>query len=989
MAIAPWFSDASLAEGEKLSGKAVVMLLRHSSGVVFPESNVTATIIFKSSTTTTQGFAVKSAFCSCCGAAQKRPYCGHLAAAALVALVPLQERDGQPYPAPLLFAETMWYSLATHLFHHYNERPGQLVQNSDDTFSFNIGSGDDEKDLSITLPDRYELLFTSLHKKLRGGGELSDAVVNLHSDQQRLTSTVTEQALNNQGSFSMGQRQAASLMFLMMGLLATKLADGDIVFSDESGSFYLSSLGSASQYGFRLRLVSGTKSEVVLHALAGKLPNLVLLADEVFEFTKIRINDDGSLCCIPFLRLADGRIFRREELFSCSFGNLLYLSGEGLRQIRRQDGDVAIRPAKPAMTSLFDYAAPQPRVGTAFTIASQDVTVFLEQSHKALCCADNDIDPQLIDFKLHDKPDNLHVQSCTHDEQGWYYLAGYYGVGNRKVPLLELLQGSEKGLEYLPGSGLQLRNGSLSWFYELGRERFWQQGGTDAGIKLTSLELLRLTSQIDDVILPTEGEDDRLASLLDSSHWQDTVNLPAYPEHLRDYQVNGLAWLYALYRHGLGGILADDMGLGKTHQALALIWLITRSEPDACFLVVCPATVASHWQMKAAEFYNDLRLQIYHGSGRSFMPDAQIVITTYGLLSRDTELHQRHFTAIFFDEMQHLKNKKTQAHQSALTLDSSCRIGLTGTPIENSSFDLKNLLNICLPGILGSDKQFKQRYGKGASPEQLQELAKRLSPFILRRDRQQVLQELPDIIDDTHTCELHEDQVAFYRQALGEQGKELRVALDDTNSKVNYIDVLAMVTRLKQICNHPNLLHDDAEYNSGKWDLFVELLDECLAAKMKVVVFSQYTSMLDIIEKYLHNSQVRYAGLRGSMPLKKRAAMIDRFQNEPDCQVFCASLLAGGVGVDLTAAQAVIHYDRWWNAAREDQATARVHRMGQKKVVQVFRLITTGTLEEKIHRIIEQRRELAAQLIKNDDAAMVKSLSRQDLRELLDWSGGD
>ena len=201
-----------------------------------------------------------------------------------------------------------------------------------------------------------------------------------------------------------------------------------------------------------------------------------------------------------------------------------------------------------------------------------------------------------------------------------------------------------------------------------------------------------------------------------------------------------------------------------------------------------------------------------------------------------------------------------------------------------------------------------------------------------------------------------------------------------------YMELLAVINYLKQICDHPCLVknsRDHSLYKSGKWDLFVELLDECLEAKIKVVIFSHYTRMLDIIEDFLAERKISFCGLRGDMPMGKRHEMINKFNNDPSCQVFSASLLAGGVGVDLTAAQAVIHYDRWWNAAREDQATARVHRMGQKNVVQVFKLITVGTLEEKINRIISKKRALADHLVKEDDNSIIKRLSREELLDLL------
>ena len=259
-----------------------------------------------------------------------------------------------------------------------------------------------------------------------------------------------------------------------------------------------------------------------------------------------------------------------------------------------------------------------------------------------------------------------------------------------------------------------------------------------------------------------------------------------------------------------------------------------------------------------------------------------------------------------------------------------------------------------------------------------------IQPFILRRNRKQVLKELPELTIDDRICELSDTQVKLYRDTVDES-QELIEDLTLEEESIKYINILAMLTRLKQICNHPCLLEgcrDATQYESGKWNLFVELLSECLAANLKVVVFSQYTGMLDIIEHYLDRSTIGFASLRGSMPVASREKMIRKFSDDSECKVFCASLLAGGTGIDLVAAQVVIHYDRWWNPAKEAQATARVHRMGQKKQVQVFRLITTGTLEEKIHALLKQKQEMADSLISEDEGGVIKQLDRSHLKEL-------
>ncbi|MDP2105125.1 MAG: DEAD/DEAH box helicase, partial [Desulfobulbaceae bacterium] len=316
-----------------------------------------------------------------------------------------------------------------------------------------------------------------------------------------------------------------------------------------------------------------------------------------------------------------------------------------------------------------------------------------------------------------------------------------------------------------------------------------------------------------------------------------------------------------------------------------------------------------------------------------------------------------------------------------------------GTPIENSLTDLKAICDLCVPGLLGSDASFQSIYAdpitSGSNTHRIDSLKRMVGPFMLRRVKEQVLTELPEVIEDIRTCELSDDQIALYRRVIDNDGHDLLSSLENSPTPViPYMKFLAVVQELKQICNHPCQIlgnTDYQNYRSGKWDLFVEILHECLDASLKVVVFSQYTKMLNIVEAYLKSEDISYAGIRGNMALKTRRKMIDQFNNDQTTRIFCASLLAGGTGIDLTSAQVVIHYDRWWNAAREEQATARVHRMGQKHVVQVFKFISQGTMEEKIHRLINRKKDLVDDVIQTDDESFVKRLTKEDLRELLRW----
>ncbi|MCD6388592.1 MAG: DEAD/DEAH box helicase [Desulfobulbaceae bacterium] len=1000
IAINSWFDDQALEKGLRLLPDAEGLIFRHVAGVCFPATSETiATLFFAVNQRIRQGFTIKEAHCSRCGPVRKSgPYCGHIAAAAIFAMPDTARHDGHPFPLPLVFTNSVWSSLAAHLFERYESRGPLLIRADGERLFLDLPDGGQSR-FCATLPLGlfHQLLSLFPHrlswfgnKKMPQAAD-AQAVIALRDSLFRLSASKTECDLNELGRQSRGQLKESSIWFWLMRNFAAMLPESALTFShNKNGDFFLQAADKDDSTMFSLRLEQDY-SATLLKNLGKHLENFIFL-DPAREFTRVIGNDDGSLLVTPCLRLADGRIFSQEELAKCRFDNLFFLAGKGFVPLIRQPDHEAIRSERKKPLTLFDCAQPQGVPGRPFTIANSDVASLLAERHDTFYCRDNEIDSAILHLELREMPDQLELCS-SHEDDNWYYISGHYGVGNLQISLADLLTARTNGLDYLPGSGLKLAGTSLDWFYNLGRERIWHRDGEPAGIKVSGWELLHLTAQIDKVVLPEKDSLAHIRSLVNTDSWQDETRLPDRPDHLRDYQVNGMAWLYSLYRHKLGGILADDMGLGKTHQALALLWLIARKNPNRNFLIVCPASVAPHWAMKIKDFYGEFSFDFFHGSGRNFDSKTQITITTYGLIGRDKALTECSFDVIIFDEIQHLKNKKTIMHQAALDLDGFIKIGLTGTPLENSVIDLKNILDICLPGLLGSDEYFKKRYVREVSAKEnkkrLAELALRVSPFLLRRDRGQVLSELPEVIEDIHTCELSDDQIRFYRQAIGERGALLD-QLNDENSNISYMDILALITMLKQICDHPALIDDESEnseYESGKWDLFVELLGECLASGMKVVVFSQYTRMLDIIEEYLEEEKVGYGSLRGNMSISKRAAMIESFQNSSDCRVFCASLLAGGVGIDLTAAQAVIHYDRWWNAAREDQATSRVHRMGQKHVVQVFKLITVGTLEEKIHRMITAKRDLVGLLIKSDDANMIKKLRRKDLQDLLRWEG--
>lgn len=468
---------------------------------------------------------------------------------------------------------------------------------------------------------------------------------------------------------------------------------------------------------------------------------------------------------------------------------------------------------------------------------------------------------------------------------------------------------------------------------------------------------------------------------------------------LRGYQRNGYGWLWFLYENGFSGLLCDDMGLGKTHQIMALMTGILHrleGKPSGIrYLVICPTTVLSHWKDKVLEYCPHLDPCVYHGTDRSFQEafeQHRLVITSYGIALRDIEiLADYRFELIVLDEIQSVKNKSTKTYAAVKALDAVCTVGLTGTPIENSLNDLKALFDIILPGYLMSDSVFERNFRapieETSSKETEARFIRVIHPFTLRRTKDQVLKELPPKIEDIRRCALSKDQIRFYRDVTENQGRDLVQALKDTAGKVPYMHIFAVLNYLKQICNHPALLEretkDYKKYESGKWDLFVELLEESLGSGQKVAVFSQYVKMLSLIESYLDNAGIGFATIKGST--RNRGEAVKRFNTDPDCMVFTGSLRASGLGIDLTGASVVIHYDRWWNSAREEQATDRVHRIGQRRGVQVFKLITENTLEEKIDSLISKKKRLMDSIVREDDNSVLKHFSREDLIELMSF----
>lgn len=470
------------------------------------------------------------------------------------------------------------------------------------------------------------------------------------------------------------------------------------------------------------------------------------------------------------------------------------------------------------------------------------------------------------------------------------------------------------------------------------------------------------------------------------------VPLGSLEETLRSYQKQGVYWMHFLARNGFGGILADEMGLGKTLQALT--YLATTNSPGAPpALVVCPSSLVYNWAREAATFTPELRCLPLVGIGRqknfAEIAGTDLVVTSYPLLRRDIDRYRSlHFRAVILDEAQHVKNPDTQNAKAALAIRADARFVLTGTPVENSPRDLWSLMEFLMPGYLGSRQEFKERYETPMqSPEPIeaqQRLSHRIRPFLLRRTKKEFLKELPDKIEQVVLCELTPTQRGVYSDLLRAAQADVADAESAEGDGKSRMIMLTALLRLRQACCDLRLLglaHDGPAGASAKMETIEELLSEIIDGGHRVLIFSQFTSMLALLRENLDDAGVRYCYLDGRT--KDRAAEVDRFQAGSDIPVFLISLKAGGTGLNLTGADTVIHFDPWWNPAVEAQATDRAHRIGQRKVVTSYKLIARGTVEEKILNLQRRKREIIDATIESEEPLM-NTLTMDEIRSLLD-----
>ena len=470
----------------------------------------------------------------------------------------------------------------------------------------------------------------------------------------------------------------------------------------------------------------------------------------------------------------------------------------------------------------------------------------------------------------------------------------------------------------------------------------------------------------------------KIVQKLVNNDFKRSVTPKSFNGILRKYQKEGFKWLNELSELGFGGILADDMGLGKTIQVITFV-LSKRSKKT---LIITPTSVLYNWKDEFERFAPNVRVGLVHGTKAqrdrmlSEIKKYDVLITTYGTLKNDeNEYEKLQFDYCIIDEGQNIKNPTSKTTLSVKKINSKCNFALTGTPIENNLMELWSIFDFVMPGFLFTKERFKGKFIQNKNTEELKSL---ITPFILRRVKEDVLDELPEKIEKKYLVDMTTKQKSIYKSYVKEIKEKLKSSKGNTN-------MLTFITKLREVCLDPFLIMDDYNGGSGKINALMELLDNYIAGNKKILVFSQFTSALKNIEKNLEEVGINYIYLDGSIGSKERGELVKKFNEDPLISVFLISLKAGGVGLNLTSASVVIHFDPWWNPAIENQATDRAHRFGQKNVVEVIKLISKDTIEEKILLLQEDKKELIESLMdeKEMDGKKFKRLSEDEILNLL------
>lgn len=573
--------------------------------------------------------------------------------------------------------------------------------------------------------------------------------------------------------------------------------------------------------------------------------------------------------------------------------------------------------------------------------------------------------------------------------------------------LIRLLEAIKKGKKYyrlFNGSIINLNSASSGSLVQLINSLDINKDNVNDGLFEVPLNrLMYIDKYLEEKDIENVKIDDGLGYLMEKIKSPDNIDkrhsietgLPEkLKEVLRNYQMIGVSWLETMSSYSFGGILADDMGLGKTLQVLAFIAYKKHADQNNELLpciVIAPTSVVYIWQSEAEKFTPELKTVVITGSKEkrslliSLYKDYDLIITSYGSLKNDIgDYKQKKFLYIFLDEAQNIKNPETLNAGSVKSLTAECAFALTGTPIENKLTELWSIFDFVMPGFLSEHTKFMRTFEepimRDKSSEKMEDLKRLINPFIIRRLKRDVLSELPEKIETNYMAEMKEEQKKLYAAFYKDFKRELITKLDESGLARNHIEVLSALTRLRQICAHPGTFLNSYSGGSGKLDLAMELITKSVGLGHSILLFSQFTAMLKIIRDELELHGINYYYLDGSMTPEDRMIEVDNFNSDKD-SVFLISLKAGGTGLNLTKADVVIHFDPWWNPAVENQASDRAHRFGQKNTVQVYNLLTEGTIEEMVAKLKERKKDLFEGLIRPGEGLLNK-LSEEDVRNI-------
>ena len=512
------------------------------------------------------------------------------------------------------------------------------------------------------------------------------------------------------------------------------------------------------------------------------------------------------------------------------------------------------------------------------------------------------------------------------------------------------------------------------------------------------LYLDKILKQNDGIVLKQGEKYKKLIDDVYSRQISDKYNVPSgLKAELREYQQVGFEWLKTLDEYNLGGILADDMGLGKTLQLLAVIMSYVEKTPKEelkPILVVCPSSLSLNWKEEAKKFTPSLKTLVISGDSKareemiSNILKYNIVITSYDLLKRDIEIYKKYnyeFRYIIADEAQYIKNNNTQNAKVIKEIKAETRFALTGTPIENSLSELWSIFDFIMPGYLFSYNKFKISFetpiSKDEDKEAMDRLKNMIEPFVLRRTKEKVLTELPEKTITVLNNEMSGDQLKIYLSYMQSAKKQAKEEIEANGLANSQIKILALLMRLRQICCHPGLFLENYEGESSKLNQCMEIVKDAVRGGHKILLFSGYSSMFSYIERELNSNGIKYFKLTGQTKVDERMDLVNEFNNNAEVKVFLISLKAGGTGLNLIGADMVIHYDPWWNISAENQATDRTYRIGQKRNVQVYKLITKNSIEEKIYNLQEKKAKLADDMLSTKET-FISKLSKEDIMEL-------